>query len=761
MDSTILVMLLKDLVILPFQEIKIELKDEISKKIIKVTSKKYNNRVLIISPNSNDKNPSVDDLPVVGVIAVIKNKLELSNGNLRLTLRGEKRVRVLEYKAFSDEIISAYANDIVLPKYEMHGEEVLRNKLRESITNYVDITPNVSNSIIKTINDNDDLNFLTDAITSFLPLKTKQKIAYMQEVNSEKRALSLIKDIKVEIKHSELEEKIETNIEVRLSREQEEYYLKEKVKEIETMLGEDNNNDIEIKDYYQKLEDLNLDKKTHNKLYDSIKKLSKLSLNSPEHSVLQSYLEWTLNLPWNTLSKENLNVKTVINKLNKSHYGLEEVKIRIEDYINIKNINPDINSPIICLVGPPGIGKTTITESIAKALNREYYKISVGGLNDATELIGSRRTYLGSLPGKIIQAIKKCNTKNPVILIDEVDKMVKDYKGDPASTLLDILDSTQNKNFIDNYIEEPFDLSKVLFVLTANDLSDIPYPLYDRLEIIELPSYTIFEKIDMAKKYILPKIYSEFNLKKKLIMTDETLLYIINNYTKEAGVRNLERVLKKLVTKTITSSNHLTITEIEVKKYLKDGINIENKEINASGVVNALAYTNIGGEVTRIECSLYNGEEKAILTGLLGDVLKESIMVALSLIKEKNYVSNTMFYDHTIHIHFLNSAIKKDGPSCGVAIVSSILSKLLDIKISNLISFTGEISLKGDLIKIGGLKEKLIAAYNYGIKTVYIPYDNSNDLKELPKIILDNIDIKPVKNYDTIFNDLFNKSSKK
>ncbi len=760
MDNLVLVMLLKDLVILPFQEIKIELKDEISKKIIKVSNKKYNNRVLIVSPNSNILTPSINDLPLVGVIAVIKNKLELSNGNLRLTLRGEKRVRILSYKPFSDDIISAYFCDIVLPKFEENGEEVIKNKLRETLNNYIESSPNISNSILKVVNDNDDLSFLSDAITTFLPLKPKQKLQYMQEINPEKRALSLIKDIKTEIKHIELEEKIDNNIEIRLSKEQEEYYLKEKLKEIELALGDAKDYDDEIKEYYEKLNSLELNAKTYNKLNESINRLKNLSSNSPEHGVLKNYLDWTLNLPWNTLSKENLNVKSVINKLNKSHYGLEEVKVRIEDYINIKNINPEISSPIICLVGPPGIGKTTITESIAHALNREYYKISVGGLNDATELVGSRRTYLGSLPGKIIQAIKKCNTKNPVILIDEVDKMVRDYKGDPASTLLDILDTTQNVHFIDNYIEEPFDLSQVMFVLTANDVKDIPYPLYDRLEIIELSSYNIFEKVDIAKKYILPKIYDEFNMNHKLVIKDETIMFIINNYTKEAGVRDLERILKKLVTKLITSTKTLTVGELDVIKYLKEGNTLENKEINTSGVVNILAYTNIGGDVTKLECSIFNGDEKVILTGQLGDVLKESVMVAMSFIREKNYVSNTMFYDHTVHIHFLESSIKKDGPSCGVAIATVILSKLLDVVISNDISFTGEISLKGDLIKIGGLKEKLIAAYNYGIKKVYIPFDNEKDLKEVPKIVLDSMEIKPVKNYDTIFNDLFNKAKK-
>lgn len=758
MDYTLLVMLLKDLVILPFQEIKLELKDEISKKIIKVSSKKYNSRVLVVSPLRNSlEEQSIEDLPKVGVVAYIKNKIELSNGNLRVTLKGEKRVKVLDYESFSSDIIDGIVTDITLPKFDETGEDIVRKKLREILTDYINSAPNISNSILKTINDSDDLGFLTDVITTFLPLSVSKKQEYMQQINSEKRAFSLIKDIRTEIKYTKLEHKIDNNVEVRLTKEQEEYYLKEKIKEIEIALGIDNQSNNEIKEYYDKLNRLKLNKKTEEKISLEIKKLENTPVNSPEYSMIKSYLDWTLSLPWNEKSKENLNIKNVLSSLNKSHYGLEQVKEKIEEYINVKNINPEASSPIICLVGPPGVGKTTITSSIAEALNREFYKISVGGLNDSSELIGNRRTYLGALPGKIIQGLKKCGTNNPVILIDEVDKMVKDYKGDPASTLLDVLDSTQNKTFVDNYLEEPFDLSDVLFILTANNLEDIPYTLYDRLEIIELSSYTVFEKLDIAKKHILPKVYEEFNLSKKLVMKDETLTYLINNYTKESGVRNLSRILRTLVTKVVTNkTDSYTVTNVDLMKYLKDPINnMESKKITVPGIVNALAYTPLGGLTLQIECSIYNGEENIIVTGSLGDVLKESINVAISFIKEKNYVSNTMFYNRCIHIHLLDGATKKEGPSCGVAVTSVILSQLLNKEVSDKIAFTGEITLKGNVLKVGGLKEKLIAAYNSGIETVYVPEDNSLDLKDIPKQILENINIKFVNNFDTIYNDLF------
>jgi len=762
MDYTLLVMLLKNLVILPFQEIKLELKDEISKNIIKISSKKYNNRILVVSPADTLENAAeIDDLPNVGVVAYIKNVTELANGNLRVTLRGEKRVRVLNYESFSNDIIDALITEIEIPKLEEKEAERIIRKLKEVTISYIDLNPNISNSIIKTIKENEDINFLTDVITSFLSISANKKLEYMREINAAKRAYSLIKDINTEIEYNLLEEKIDTNVQIKLEKEQVEFYLKEKIKEIEKALGVEKENNEEIEKYYDALNKLEVDKKVREKIEREIKRLSKTSETSPEGVIIKNYLDWIINLPWNKSSKENLNVKSVINSLNKSHYGLNRIKNRIEDYVNIKNINENVSSPIICLVGPPGVGKTTITSSIAKALNREFYKISVGGLNDSTELIGNRRSYLGALPGKIIQGLRKCGTNNPVILIDEVDKMVKDYKGDPASTLLDILDTTQNKTFVDNYIEEPFDLSKVLFILTANNLSDIPYTLYDRLEIIELSSYTPFEKVDIAKKYIIPNIIEEFNLTKKVNIKDDTLMYVISNYTKEAGVRNLTRTLKTLITKVVTNKTVYTISVEDVIKYLDNKDIIENEfKIKESGVVNALAYTPLGGKTLQVECSIYSGEEDIIVTGSIGDVLKESINVAVSYIKEKEYVSNTMFYNHIIHIHLLEASSKKDGPSCGVAITTAILSKLLDVVVSDEISFTGEISLKGKVMKIGGLKEKLIAAYNSGIKKVYVPIDNQKDLFDIPEQILEKIEIKFVNNYEAIYDEIFRKSSK-
>ena len=539
MEYSLLVLILKKLVILPYQEIKIELKDSISKKIIKISNNKYNGKLLIVAPiDDKEKNPSIDDLPKVGVIANIKSAIELSNGNIRVTLKGEKRVSVCDYKSFSDDILISTNKDVTLPKYDKVVELATVRKLKEKLNDYINSADNISNSILKTIADVNKVNVLSDMITIFLPLSTAKKLEYMQEINGINRANKLIEDISLEIKVIELDKKIEEKMENSFTRSQEEFYLNEKIKEIKKELGTLDYKEEEVKIFTDKLNKLDINDLTKKKISEEINKYEIINDTSPESSVIRNYLDCFFSLPWNQSKKENLDSKKVINSLNKSHYGLEEIKERILDYIFLKKLNKDISSPIICLVGPPGVGKTTIASSIAASLNRDFYKISVSGLNDSTELIGSRRTYLGALPGKIIQGLRKCGSNNPVFLIDEVDKMVKDYKGDPASTLLDILDNKQNKTFVDNYIEEPFDLSNILFILTANTIENIPSTLLDRLEIIELSSYTEFEKLDIAKKYLIPNILEEYMIPKKIKIKDEDILDVIHSNTLEAGVRD-------------------------------------------------------------------------------------------------------------------------------------------------------------------------------------------------------------------------------
>ena len=464
--------------------------------------------------------------------------------------------------------------------------------------------------------------------------------------------------------------------------------------------------------------------------------------------MIKNYLDWVLNLPWNKSNFENNNIEDIKEKLDKNHYGLQEVKDRILEYVALKNNNNDIKSPIICLVGPPGVGKTSIAKSIASSLNRKFYKISVGGLNDSSELIGHRRTYMGSIPGKIIQGLRKCESKNPVFLIDEIDKMTVNHKDDPTGVLLDILDREQNSEFIDNYIEEPFDLSKVFFILTANNTDNIPSALKDRLEIIEISSYTDIEKIDIANRYLIPKILEENKIDNKIItMSDDMLGFLIEAYTKEAGVRELYRALEKIIRKLVVLgriNDRTKISKVRLKDYLgiPKYLKLENKKHEYPGKVNGLGITSFGGIIMPIETCIFEGKGNFTITGMLGKTMEESTKVALSYIK-------------AMHIHFLEGALKKDGPSAGLAIITSILSLITNKKISNNIAFTGEISLNGDILKVGGIKEKIIGAYKNNIKTIYIPLSNELDLEEIPEEIKENIEIKLIKNFFEIYEELF------
>lgn len=748
------VILLKNLVILPNQEIKLELNNVISGKAINDASSNFKSEILVVAPmDLLEEEPSVDDLPKVGVIAKIKNKID-NDGVIEIKLRGLKRVAVNKYyQEKNNEVLYSEVMYIDLPALVEDEENAILKKLVDTLKKYINISKGISNDILNFVSNNKDLNKITDAITSFLPFNISKKLEYMQEINPIKRAKALIKDMNEEIKGIEIDNELEEKIDESLQNDQRKFILKEKMKVLKQELGEDSWKKEEVLEYRKVLDKLKIDKKTKDHFSHEIDKYEIMSDDALEVSVMHNYLDWVLHLPWNKTRKENANFDEVYKELNKSHFGMDEIKIRISEYVAIKNLNRNIQTPIICLVGPPGVGKTTIAMSIAKALNRDFYKISVGGLNDSTELVGSRRTYLASASGKIIQGLNKCGSNNPLMLIDEVDKMVKDYKGDPASTLLEILDPNQNKIFTDNYIEEPFDLSGVLFILTANNVSDIPKPILDRVELIELHSYTVFEKKDIAKNYMLPNILLDNMVyDNKLKFSDELLYFIINNYTEEAGVRDLERVLSSLARK-ITINNVKVLNEERVVRLLgnpKYTSNLVMEEEN--GVVNTLAVSNSGGTLSKIEVVTCKGNDKLIITGNAGNILKESISVVLTMLKLKYKYS---FHNEDIHVHFLDASSKKDGPSAGLALSVALCSLKENKKVPSDVAFTGEVSLNGSILKIGGLKEKLIAAYNKNIKVVYMPKSNSEDLENVPKLILDNMEVIPVSNFNEVYTKLF------
>ncbi len=758
MQEMIPILLLKKIVLLPHEEVRLEINNEISKQALDDACKNHNNKILVISPtNTLEENPSTKDLPNIGVIGKIKTKIKLPNGNYRIAITGLNRVKVIKYITDSDtSILKSLVKRVYVSNSNEVEDTALYRKLMDLLEKYINANPEASNSIISLVNDIDDLDEVTDLITSFIPFNINKKLMFMNEFDYVKRAKALVKDLNVELQIIGLNERIEKEIRDNFEREQKEIVLKEKITKINKELGISTDKEEELVRFKEKLNKLKISSKTKAKLENEIKKYEYSNENNPDSSVIRNYLDWTLNLPWNSSSKEEKNLEKIRKVLDESHYGLEEIKKRILEYIAIKKVNKDVNAPILCLVGPSGVGKTTLSLSISKALKREFYKISVGGLNDSSELIGHRRTFLGANPGKIIQGINRSGVNNPVILIDEVDKMVSDYKGNPASVLLDILDTKQNKMFIDNYIEEPFDLSKVMFILSANNLFDIPNALRDRLEVIELNSYTEYEKLHIAKSYIIPTISKEYGIK-NVKVKEEVLLNLITNYTKESGVRELERILNRLLRYLIIEKKKLVIDDALIKEVLGEKRYEKENITNHLGVVNALAWTPLGGAVLKIESKIYQDKEQIITTGSIKEVMEESIKVALSYIKSNKdkFKVKDNFIDKTIHVNALNGATPKDGSSGGVSITTSLLSILKKKKISETLAFTGEITLNGDILAVGGIKEKVISAYNEGIEKIYIPASNKKDLKLIDNDILNKLEIKLVKNYQEIYNELF------
>lgn len=763
-ETNLPVMFLKDQILLPYNELRLEFTSETDKLILN-TSESYHDSYLLLVNLSDplEVNPTLRELPKVAILGKIKSKIELPNGIVRVVLVGIDRVEVLNYVENENNNFEAFV--IPTKEYDYDSSEALALKriLLRNLELYIELSSYMSNNVMGRIEGINNLSRITDIIVDELPIDYSNKLKYVTMINPMNRVRAIIETLNKEIETIRLENTLEDELKVRLEQSQKDYVLKEKLKLIKEELGEFDLKDDDIAKLKENLDKMVIPNNIRKRLEDEIKRYEMTPSSSPELTVVRNYIDWLMNLPWYKNTKDNYNLEKIEESLNESHYGLFKVKERILEYIAVSKNTKNKVSPIICFVGPPGVGKTSLAKSIAKALNKKFVKISVGGMNDDSEIVGHRRTYIGSNPGKIIQAMKKAGTNNPVFLIDEIDKLTKDYRSDPASCLLDVLDREQNSMFVDNYIEEEYDLSKVLFILTANNSNDIPEALRDRLEIINLPSYTLIEKLNIAKNHLIPKLLKEYDLK-NVTITDDAINKIITNYTKESGARELNRllssVLRKIIVDKLKNKKDKYVIEVDdVEKYLgiEKYVTSKNNKITSTGVVNALAYTPYGGEILRVSSTCYKGDKDIIVTGLLGESMKESVSVALSYIKTNYKLFNIDYkmFDNDFHIHFESGSIPKDGPSAGVTIITSILSTLTDKVIDSKISMTGEVALRGDILPIGGLKEKLIVASQNNINVVFIPKDNMKDLEDIDVELQEKIKIIPVSNYMEIYKKIF------
>ena len=746
MDKNLPVLLLKKLSILPTAEVRLELNNELSKNIIDIALNKYGKKVIVILPNeTNEESLAIGDLPNIGVLSQIKSCVVLPSGNYRVLLKGLNRVKIKEYSnyRYNKSILIGNAKMIYIDNGDTVESAALRKKLISLLKKYISSSTEVSNSVLSKINDDVSLDELTDIIVNFLKFPISKKIIYMNEFDEVERAKMLIKDISVELEILSLDHKIDNEIRNSLEKEQKEYLIKTKIDKLNEELGVKADKESEISDYLVRINELDINEKIKNKLLNEVKKYEYTPNNNPEISVIRSYIETLLKLPFSKSKEEETNPKKIREYLDDTHYKMDEVKQRIVEYAFLKSKNPKLENPIICLVGYPGVGKSTIAKSIASSLKRDFFKISVGGLNDSSELIGHRRTYLGASPGKIMNALIKCQSNNPVILIDEVDKIIKDFKGDPSSTLLDILDSNLNKMFVDNYIEEAFDLSNVLFILTANDVNSISPVLRDRLEIIYIDNYTPYDKKDIAKNYIIPKICKKYGIK-RINITEEEIIKIINDYTIEPGIRELERLLDKIIRYMLVNNIK---KEPNLSLILGLSINKEDDVIPNPGEVNIIGVNSYGGIKIKVS-SIKN--EKEIITGNIGENLRDSIKIIISYLKSKKYIDKEEY-----HINFNTNRFKLDGSSGSLGIAISLVSLNKNKVIDNNICFIGSLDLYGRILKVSKLKDKIITAYNNNINIVYLPLANKTDIDSIPEDIKDKITLRFIDNFTEIYNEIF------
>ncbi len=716
--------------------------------------------LLVTQKEMHDEQPEEQDLYTIGTMAYVKQMLKLPNGTLRILVEGVARASWSNYRA-----LEKYTVVDIDVKEETIARDVETQALMRTLLTYFERYAKASNKItsetISTVADIEDPGRLADIIASHLPFKIADKQEVLEMLSVKKRLDHLIIRLHDEQEVLDLEKKINTKVKQSMERTQKEYYLREQMKAIQTELGDREGKTGEVAELRKRIDETGMPDSTKEAVLKELDRYEKLPAASAESGVIRNYIDWIVSLPWTNATEDRMNIAHAEDILNRDHDGLEKVKERILEYLAVRQLKKSLRGPILCLAGPPGVGKTSLARSIAESLDRKFIRISLGGVRDESEIRGHRRTYVGAMPGRIIQGMKKAGTINPVFLLDEIDKMSNDFRGDPAAAMLEVLDPAQNNTFSDHYIEEPYDLSNVLFIATANDLSTIPGPLLDRMEVISIAGYTEIEKAQITKNHLIPKQLKEHGLKKtQVIIKDEAVLDIIRYYTREAGVRGLERQIATLcrkIAKIIVSGekkrvtvNSKSLEELLGKHRFRYG---QAEKENQVGVATGLAYTTVGGDTLQIEVSLTPGKGKLQLTGKLGDVMKESAQTALSYVRtkmEELEVDAEYFETHDIHIHVPEGAVPKDGPSAGITMATAIVSAILHRPIRREVGMTGEITLRGRVLPIGGLKEKTLSAHRAGLTTIICPMDNERDIEDIPESVREQLTFKLVSSADEV-----------
>ena len=759
------VLALRGLTVFPHTNLTFDVERRISMKALEVAMETGQEIFLVTQREINVDKPTEQDLYTMGTISRVTQILRLGQNSLRVMVEGGRRARLKRLWQL-EPYLQGHVELVEESETVSHGPrtEALLRQTWTLFQDYAQLAGNVAEEVTAAALDCQDPGYLADLIAQNIALRYDDKQAILEEVSPLMRLRKLNGFLARERDVLGYQRQMEGKVRDELAQQQKEQILRTQIRVLQNELGEDEDNEID--EYRQKLDALKLDDETRQHLDKEITKLAKQPYVSAEASVIRNYLDVCLELPWGTYTKERLNVEAARKVLDRDHYGLEKVKERILETIAVRQMNPEGKGQILCLVGPPGVGKTSIALSVANALNRKLTRISLGGVRDEADIRGHRKTYIGSMPGRIVEAISRSGSMNPLLVLDEIDKLGSDYRGDPASALLEVLDSEQNHAFRDHFLEIPLDLSKVMFITTANSLDTIPRPLLDRMEVIQLSSYTDEEKLQIARNHLLPKQMKEHGLKKgSLRMDDETLRAVIRDYTRESGVRQLERRLAavcrkadmRLLTKLV---KRVTVTEKDLPKLLDmqpypPSIHVDQEEI---GVVNGLAWTEAGGEILEVEVNVMEGSGKLELTGNLGDVMKESAQTALSCLRSRADalgIEKDFYKTKDIHVHFPEGAVPKDGPSAGIAMATALLSALTDRKIKAGIAMTGEITLRGRVLPIGGLQEKTMAAKRYGIHTVLIPKDNVRDLEEIDQTVRAALRFVPVETVDQVFDEVF------